>query len=195
MLTAKKKRERTHPAAVYATQNLRRLLQHLSGRPKPSLLDIGFLTGSNIQWLIRRGYKTQVEDCFQSLKRTASPSTLLKDTLQQYPAYFDAVLCWDLLDYLSLKQACELVGAIGSLLKPRGLIFAFFNFNQSPLSPSTRYRIIDETHLEYLPCPETLPYRRIHQNRDIQEIFSGFEVVNSCLLMNQMREILIEKAS
>ena len=203
-MLAIRQRKEAAAAPIYTTQNLRRLLQRLSVHPRPRLLDVGHLCGPNIEWLIQKGCKVCADDCFRVLKALPPPPgktekrpdpPFLKEVAQKYPAYFDAVLCWDLLDYLTVDQASELVRLIGSLLKPRGLIFACFNFNRASPPPPTRYRILSETRLEYQTIPENLPLRQTHENRDIQEIFDRYEVINSCLLKHQMREILIEKTT
>jgi len=182
------------------SQKLQQLLLQLSRRPKPHLLDVGHLNGSNIEWLIQRGFKVHVDDCFRFFGKTGVGSQegllrdLLSDGTKQYPARFDAILCWDLFDYLSSKQAREVVEKLRSLLKPKGLLFAFFNYSSSSPSRQIRYRIFSETQLEYHTLPTDPLRRRVYENRDIQDLFSGFEGLNSCLLMNQIREVLVRKA-
>lgn len=191
-------------AGVYPTRNLKRLLQHLSAHPQACLLDIGPLSGPNIQWLIQRGCKTYVEDCFQTLNGIGTASEegkplpwifKIEEAARQFPDRFDAILIWDFLDYLKVEQAREAVCKMAPLLKPKGLIFALFNFNPAAPSRPFRYRIVSEAQLEYRPAPGARSQRGIHQNRDIEEIFTGFEIINSCLLKHQMREVLTGKTS
>ena len=186
---------------ISTTQKLQQLLLQLSRRPKPHLLDVGHLNGSNIEWLIQRGLKVHVDDCFRFVGKSGGVGfpdgvlrNLLSDAMKQYPTRFDAVLCWDLFDYLSSKQARELVERLSSLLKPKGLLFAFFNYSPSSPSGQVRYRISSETQLEYHTLPMDPLRRRVYENRDIQDLFSGFEGLNSCLLKNQIREVLVRKA-
>jgi len=54
--------EKTPSPQVFPTHNLKRLLQMLSGIPKHHVLDLGRLSGPNIEWLIQRGFKVYVDD-------------------------------------------------------------------------------------------------------------------------------------
>lgn len=188
---------------VYATNNLKRMLQMLSGIPKPHVLDLGRLSGPNIEFLIQKGYKVYVDDRISFLKPIPPPPTSSRseknrplpsplEPLGYEPALFDAVLCWDIFDYLVAKQAQDLIAGIARSLKPKGLLLALFNFNRSSPPPPLRYRILRVDQLEYASLSQNLP-RRIYENREIQELFSGFDTVNSCFLKNQMREVLVQR--
>ena len=198
--------EKTPSPQVFPTHNLKRLLQMLSGIPKPHVLDLGRLSGPNIEWLIQRGFKVYVDDRVTSLKPVppspTSPKSEKKkppaaplEPLDYDPAFFHAILCWDLFDYLVVKQAQELGADIARILKPKGLFLAFFNFNHSSPPPPLRYRILRADQLEYEPLSLDPIPRRIYENREIQELFSGFDTINSCFLKNQMREVLVQGRS
>ncbi|HUK55273.1 MAG TPA: hypothetical protein VLY20_01285 [Nitrospiria bacterium] len=189
---------------TYATNNLKRLLQMVSGLPKPHVLDLGRLSGPNIEWLVQRGFKIYVDDHISSLKPAPPPSTAsrsekkkssppLLEPLDYAPALFDAVLCWDIFDYLAPVQAQDLVAGISRTLKPKGLLLAFFNFNRSSPPPPVRYRILHADRIEYAPLGIPPISRRVYENREIQELFPGFDTVNSCFLKNQMREVLVQR--
>ncbi len=191
---------------VYPTNNLQRLLQMLSGISKPHVLDLGRLSGPNIEWLIQRGFKVYVDDRITFLKPSPPPPTSTKnekknpppvplEPLDYDPSFFHAVLCWDLFDYLVVKQAQKLIADIARILKPKGLFLAFFNFNHSSLPPPVRYRILRADRLEYEPLSLNPISRRIYENREIQELFSGFDTINSCFLKNQVREVLVQGRS
>lgn len=192
------------PSPVHPTINLKRLLQILTGIPKPHVLDLGRLSGPNIEWSIQRGFKVYVDDRMTSLKPAPPPSIPQKgekkpsplpplEPLDYNPAFFHAVLCWDLFDYLVLKQAQEFIADVARILKPKGLLLAFFNFDRSSPPPPTRYRILQEDRLEYERLSVAPMPRQVYENREIQELFSKFDTVNSCFLKNQMREVLVQR--
>lgn len=189
---------------VHPTNNLKRLLHVLSGIPKPHVLDLGRLSGSNIEWFIQRGFKVYVDDRITSLKSAPAPSLPKKgekkppplppfEPLDYSPTFFHAVLCWDLFDYIVIKQAEEVIAGVARILKPKGLLLALFNFNHSSPAPPTRYRILQEDKLEYEPLPFSPIPRQIYENREIKELFSKFDTLNSCFLKNQMREVLVQR--
>jgi hypothetical protein len=166
-----------------------------SAIPKPHVLDVGRLTGPNIEWLIQRGFKVYVDDRLTSLKPVSPTPSAPLEPLDYDPAFFHAVLCWDLFDYLVVKQAQKFTADISRILKPKGLFLAFFNFNRSSPLPPVRYRILRGDQLEYEPLSLNPMPRRIYENREIRELFSGFDTVSSCFLKNQMREVLVQKRS
>jgi SAM-dependent methyltransferase len=190
-------------AQIYPTSNLQRFLRMLSGIPKPHVLDLGRLSGSNIEWMIQKGFKVYVDDRITALKpappppppsrsEKKKPAPAPLEPLGYDPALFDAVLCWDIFDYLVEKQAQDFIADIRKVLKPKALLLAFFHGNRTTSPPPVRYRILQADKLEYKPLSQNLT-RRIYENREIQELFSGFDTVNSCFLINQMREVLVQR--
>jgi hypothetical protein len=195
----------------YSTNNLKRLIDALAPCPAPHLLDLGRLCDQNISWLIHHHCKVTVDDHITSLPPPPpSPSPSKNAASRQsaktgeppvpvvlelpYPAgTFDAILCWDLFDYLAGPGAQQSLQRLAVLLKPRGYLLAFFNCERTAVRPATRYRIVGAEQLEYEPLPHAHPPRRAYENREILELFAGFDLVNSCYLKNQMREILVQK--
>ena len=193
------------PLQVHHTNNLKRFIRKLTGLQKPYILDLGRLCGSNIDFFIKKGYRVYVDDRITHLKpppkpkptsrrgewKLASPSPL--EPLEYHEGLFDGVICWDLLDYLVLKQAKEFVVGIRSVLKTKGVVLTYFNFDKTTPHPPTRYHIESEDQLAYEILPSFSVPRRIYENREIEEIFTGFEILNSTFLKNKMREVLTKK--
>jgi hypothetical protein len=188
------------------------LIDGLAPCAAPHLLDVGRLCDQNIEWLIHHRCKVTVDDQITSLPSPPPPSPLQsKNAVPRrgvktveppapmvlelpYPASaFDAILCWDLFDYLVGPGAQQSLQRLAVLLKPRGYLLAFFNCERIAARPATRYRIVGVEQLEYEPLPYAHPPRRAYENREILELFAGFDLVNSCYLKNQMREILVQK--
>lgn len=196
---------RTPSFQVHHTNNLKRFTRKLSSAPKPHILDLGRLCGSNIEWFIKKGFKVYVDDRITDLQPPPKPKPTSRrgewklvsppplQALEYHEGLFDGILCWDLIDYLVLKQAKDLVTGIRSVLKTKGVVLAYFNFNKTTPPPPTRYHIEGDTQLAYETLPPFPVSRRIYENREIEEIFTGFEILNSTFLKNQMREVLVQK--
>jgi len=190
---------------LHRTNNFKRFIKNLTNLPKPHILDLGRLCGQNIDWLLQKGYKVYVDDQFITLKPPPKPvPTSRKGEWKlpppppieplEYPArMFDGILCWDLLDFLVLKQAQELIGEMKKIIKPKGFLLTYFNSNKSAPPPPIRYRILKEDLLQYELLPPTQIPRRVYENREIEALFRGFEIINSTFLKNQMREVLVQK--
>ena len=62
-------------------------------------------------------------------------------------AQFDIVLCWNLADYLDESLVKPVVGRLWSLLKPGGMLLAFFHTQEAgPDAPCYRYHIVGARH-------------------------------------------------
>jgi hypothetical protein len=195
----------------HSTRNLKRLIDVLAPYPAPHLLDVGRLCDQNINWLIHHRCKVTVDDQITPLPPPPPPPKVAPahvrgrlSVKEETPVplviepdhpegVFDAILCWDLLDYLDPTGARHTLQRLARLLQPRGYLLAFFNCERSTTRPATHYRIVSPEQLEYEPLPHAHPPGRAYENREIQELFAGFVLVNSCYLKNQMREILVQK--
>ncbi len=191
----------------HSTKNLTRLIQGLAPCAAPHLLDLGRLCGENIEWLIHRRCKVSVDDQITGLRpappapppprsprvKEKAPPPVVVLSLSYPENSFDAILCWDLFDYLDRPSMQASLERLAALLKPKGYLLAFFNCQRAATRPAVRYRIVSDELLAYDALPEPILPGRVYENREIQELFADFDVVNSCFLTNQMREVLVQK--
>ena len=191
-------------APVHSTKVLAKFIAGLNGRSSPVLLDLGTVTGSNVTFFGERlGCKIIVEDLSKDLDRAVKDKTLA-----DLPAHFakrftqesgsvDGVLCWDFFDYLDKHAAAALASQIVRLLKPDGVVLAFFNTHE-PKEPTpaiyTKHVVVDQSSLQYRPYPAARGKQRPFQNRDIQRMFEPLRITEQFLLKSHMREVLFRKA-
>jgi SAM-dependent methyltransferase len=192
-------------APVHSTKVLAKFIAGLNGRSSPVLLDLGSVHGSNVTFFGERlGCKIIVEDLSKDIDKAVK-----EKTLPELPAHFarrfsqedasvDGVLCWDLFDYLDKHAAAALAMQIVRILKPEGVVLAFFN-TLEPKEPNpavyTKHVVVDQAHLQYRPYPAARGKQRPFQNRDIQRMFEPLRITEQFLLKSQQREMLFRKAS
>jgi hypothetical protein len=188
------------PETTYASKTLARFLDLLFARPAAEVVDLGPVIGSNITFLGERvGCKIHVEDLFSDIDRHVQ-----SDKLDQLPEFLggrfavpassiDAVLGWDIFDYLAPMAATALAGELMRILRPGGLLLGFFGARASDNPQFTKYFIEDETHLRYRFYPSACSRRWVLQNRDINIMFAGLEICETVLLKSGVREILFRK--
>jgi hypothetical protein len=188
------------PETTYASKTLARFLDLLFARPAAEVVDLGPVIGSNITFLGERvGCKIHVEDLFSDIDRHVQ-----SDKLDQLPEFLggrfavpassiDAVLGWDIFDYLAPMAATALAGDLMRILRPGGLLLGFFGARASDNPQFTKYFIEDETHLRYRFYPSACSRRWVLQNRDINIMFAGLEICETVLLKSGVREILFRK--
>jgi hypothetical protein len=180
---------------------LKSFLAVVCSRPAAELLDLGPVIGANVTFLGERvECKIHVEDLYADLDRHAR-----QDALDRFPEFLgtrfprpaesiDAVLGWDVFDYLDPPAATVLAGELMRLLRPAGALLAFFGTSGPRRDPRyTKYVIEDEEHLRYRAYGTASRPPRPLQNREIVRLFDRLEVSDSVLLKSGVREMLFRK--
>ena len=165
-------------------------------------MDLGPVVGPNLSFFGEElGCKIIVEDLYKDLERHAG------ELLEQFPAFLakrfsqqsasvDGILCWDLFDYLDKPSAQVLANQMIRLLRPDGVLLAFFGTAEprpGNRPEYTRHVVVDRANLQYRTYPAARPKQRPVPNRDIQRLFEPLRVDEQFLLKTNLREVLFRK--
>src|ERR1700722_18908516 len=138
------------PGSTRISNGLKEFLWNLDGLGRGTLLDLGPAWQTTLSFFIERGFRVSSEDILREWKDFLSEEEVrlhqagvVSDTVDmtpagraarflesnlQYPrASFDAVLVWDLLDYLEPALAKQAIASLTELLRPGGVVFALFH--------------------------------------------------------------------
>lgn len=196
------------------SNGLKEFLWNLDGLGRGTLLDLGPAWQTTLNFFIERGFRVTSDDLLRSwkdflaeeevrLKNAASSAEnidltpagraarFVQSNLQYTPSSFDAVLLWDILDYLEPAVAKQSVACLTELLRPGGIVFAMFH-SKKP-EGFQRYRVADSNTLQVLSAAPLCPAQRVYQNREIQDLFNRFRTVKSFVGRDQLRESLFVK--
>ena len=196
------------------SNGLKELLWNLDGLGRGALLDLGPAWQTTLGFFIERGFRVSSEDILRAWKdflakeeaslhvsgSTEDPidrtpdgraTRFLASNLEYGPSSFDAVLLWDLLDYLEPSMAKLTVARVTELLRQGGVVFALFH-SKKP-EGFQRYRIADSNTLQVVTAPLLCPAQRVYQNREIQDLFGRFRTMKSFVGRDQLRETLFIK--
>ena len=188
---------------MYPTKVLARFISGLSSRPQPVLLDLGPVVGSNVSFFGEElGCKMIVEDLAKDIDRHVQ-----EGALDRFPAFLakrllhdatsiDGILCWDLFDYLDKNSARSLAGQLVRVLRPEGVLMAFFGTSEprpGDRAEYTRYTVVDRANLQHRSYTAAGRKQRPLPNRDIQRLFEPLRVVEQFLLKTNTREVLLRK--
>jgi len=218
---------RVQPRPNRRSSGLGEFTRALTGRDNLCVLDIGPTSPANIQYLTELGHRVFTEDVLltgrdPSLfsldsegKRTADDRRFLAENLAYDPHTFDAVLAWDMADFMDELLVKPVVGRIWSLLKPGGLVLAFFHTKDAgPDAPYYRYHIAGNDFIELHPVtvaastltgqdsgngggkgPRVPAYRlqRVFNNRHIENLFRDFSAIKFFLARDNVREVLVTR--
>jgi SAM-dependent methyltransferase len=175
----------------------------LRGFENLSVLDLGPTSSANIAFLTGfggrvynedilraskdRGYLTRQEDGSEAL----DPQKFFAENLDYPENHFNAILCWDIPDYLDETLVKPMVERIHKILRPRGMLLAFFHTKDAgPDSPYCRYHIGTGEVLNLEPSPD-FRLQRIFNNRHIENLFKGFSSLKFFLARDNVREVLV----
>ena len=197
------------------SSGLGELTRALAGRDGLCVLDIGPTSPDNIQHFTELGYKVYSEDVLLASrdrqylvadaegKQAADEKRFLADNLNYAPQTFDAVLCWDMADYMEEPLVKPVVARLWSVLKPGGLVLAFFHTKDAgPDAPFYRYHIAgaDNVESQLLSAGggrngNTPGWRlqRVFNNRHIENLFRDYANIKFFLARDNVREVLVKR--
>src|SRR5947209_2589960 len=186
------------------------------------VLDLGSTSPANIRFFTERSHKIYSEDLLVAstephlVTKDEQGNTILDsrrflaDNLVYPAAQFDVVLCWNLPDYLDESLVKPVVGRLWSVLKPGGMLLAFFHTRDAgPDAPCYRYHIMGPDVLDMQPIVPQREVRRgptgaIHRavapgfrlqrvfnNRHIENLFRDFASIKFFLSRDNIREVLV----
>jgi hypothetical protein len=202
------------PESNRISNGLKELLWNLDGLERGSLLDLGPAWQTTLSFFIERGFRVSSEDILRAWKTFLSEeekrlredfaageslemtpagraTRFMKDNLQYPRSSFDAVLLWDVLDYMEQALVKQVVASLTELLRPGGVVFAMFH-SKKP-EGFQRYRVVNSNTLQVVPTPVICPAQRVYQNREIQDLFGRYRTVKSFVGRDQLRETLFVK--
>ena len=190
-------------APAHPTKVLARFVASLSARTQPVLLDLGPVVGANVSFFGEQlGCKIIVEDISKDIDRHVRDGKLddlpasLSKRFHQENESIDGILCWDVFDYLDKKSAATLAEQLTRVLKPDGVLLAFFTTAQPQPGARpeyTRHVVINSTTLQHRPYPAARARQRPLPNRDIQLMFEPLRIAEQFLLKTNLREVLFRK--
>jgi 2-polyprenyl-3-methyl-5-hydroxy-6-metoxy-1,4-benzoquinol methylase len=187
---------------IQTSHVLPRLARRLSGLPHPRVLDMGSVVGGNLQFFIDLGCKVTSDDLLKVVKgpqaATGGPGidwqNPITKRLDHSDASYEAVIAWDIFDFLPPAEAKIFARDLHRVVKPGGIVLAYFTSRETERrEPHRRYRIQAQDKIEWLPVSTSRTLRHVYQNRDIQLMFDGFKTHTAFVLQNGTREILLEK--
>ncbi len=200
--------------ASRVSNGLKEFLWNLDGLGRGTLLDLGPAWQTTLTFFIERGFRVTSDDILRDwsqflaeqdakAKENPTPESYAERTPEaqakrfleenlQYPASsFDALLLWDVLDYLEPSLAKLMISQLTDLLRPGGVVFAMFH-SKKPAG-FQRYRVADTNTLQVLSAKPIFPAQKVYQNREIQELFGRFRSMKTFVSRDQLRETLFIK--
>jgi len=198
------------------SSGLGEFMRRIQGEEGLSILDLGPTSPANIEYLTGLGHKVYNEDLLQGSvdpalmmqsedgKPLINVQQFLAANLQYAAEKFDAVLCWDMPDYLHEALVKPVVERVHRILKPKGALLAFFHTKDAgPDASYFRYHIAapDTLNLQSVwksagdsrKQPRTPMFRlqRVFNNRHIENLFHDYASLKFFLARDNVREVIV----
>lgn len=169
----------------------------------PSVLDLGPTSSANIAFLTGFGGRVHNEDILRASQdksyltrqeggtEALDPQKFFADNLCYPERSFDAILGWDVPDFLHESLVKGMVERLQKVLKPGGILLTFFHTKDAgPDSPYCHYHIVNGEILDLDPRPD-FRLQRVFNNRHIENLFKGFSSLKFFLSRDHIREVLV----
>ena len=190
------------------SSGLNEFSKSIAGQEGLCILDLGCTSAPNIARLTGMGHKVCTEDLLDAAhdplllmtgadgKRTLDVARFLRESLAYQGKVFDAVLAWDVPDYLPEPLVKPVVERLCALMKPGGILLAFFHTRDAgPDAPHYRYHIAGNDMLQLQATPRNGPtvfrLQRVFNNRHIENLFREFASLKFFLARDNVREVIV----
>jgi len=189
------------PPPGHRSPALRAILDDLPPGSRHAVLDLGPPLAGNIKVLSALECRVRIVDLHRSLsaepvesRRPEAMGALYERLLPLVPdERFDALLAWDVFDYMRPDQVSSLMARLTPACRPGALALVLVSTRRQIPARPRRYRIVDRESLAYdgpshpeCPCPR-------YGQHDLARLMPGFSVRSSFLLRSGVQEYLLAR--
>ena len=178
-------------------------IKSISREQDLKILDLGSTSPANITFMTGLGHRFHQEDLLRLANdkslvipngdngTTIDVDRFLRENLSFDREEFDAVMFWDLADFLPEVLVKPVIERIQIAMKPAATLLAFFHTKDAgPEAPFYRYNIVSKDTLELQPV-RGFRLQRVFNNRHIETLFRDFASIKFFLARDNVREVLV----
>jgi SAM-dependent methyltransferase len=182
------------------------LRKRLEAEPGLRLVDVGYTSPANINYLASLGHSIFLADivhdaCSQSWiagnDEDGNPIWNVEGFLEQSMNFagrmFDVVLLWTALDYLPEPLVAPVVEHLYKAMNPGGQVLAFFHTRTNgEENVHCRFHVTTGNDVE-IQLAEPFPIQRAFTNRSIERLFSNWSGFRQFLAKDSVSEVIITR--
>jgi hypothetical protein len=168
------------------------------------VLDLGPPLAGNIKFFTALSCRVRVADLHRSLcaeplesRRGDQMPALLERLLPlEQGDHFDAVLAWDVFDYMRIDQVKPLMQRLAPRLRPHAQVLALVSMQSQIPAVPLRHRILDRDRLESERLPREAEHDGMrpgprYRQADLARMMPTLSVRRCYLLRNGIKEYLL----
>lgn len=178
-------------------------IRAISNPEGQAVLDLGPTSPANLHFLTGLGHRAYNEDLLLAASdpqwaipadeegtTTIDVERFLRESLDYSAGLFDAVLLWDLADYLPEPLVKPVIDRLHKITKPKGTLFGFFHTKDAgPEAPYFRFNIAGADSIELRQGPN-FRLQRVFNNRHIENLFRDYLSIKFFLGRDNIREVI-----
>lgn len=182
------------------------LRKRLAAEPGLRILDVGYTSPTNINYLTSLGHSIYladlVHDAWVENWQTGvdedgngvwNVSGYLDFSLNLTGRTFDVVLLWTALDYLPDALVKPVVDRLHEAMNPGGEVLALFHTRMDGEETAhCRYHVTEGSDMD-MQLTEPFPIRRVFTNRSIERLFSNWSAHKQFLARDSVSEVIIKR--
>ena len=178
-------------------------MDSLRSESRHTVLDLGPPLAGNIKFLSALSCRVRIADLHRSLcaesvenRRAEAMGATFERMLPLAPdERFDALLAWDVFDYMRPDQVSSLMARLTPACSPEALVLVFASTRGRIPAAPLRYRILDRQSLagDGPLQPERASPR--YGQPDLRRMMPGFSVRHSVLLRSGIQEYLFARGA
>jgi hypothetical protein len=182
------------------------LRKRLEAEPGLRIMDVGFTSPTNINYLTGLGHSLFMADlvhdaCTGDWKtgedEDGNPvwnsDGFLDQTLNFSGRLFDVVLLWTALDYLPEPLVKPVVERLNASMNPGGQVLALFHTRtQGEETVNCRFHVTPGDDIE-VQLSEPFPIQRSFTNRSIERLFAGWSGHKQFLAKDALSEVIMTR--
>jgi len=182
------------------------LRKRLEAEPGLRLLDTGYTSPTNINFLTSLGHSVYMADLVSDANTENWTSgqdedgnpiwnvdRFLEQTLSFSGRLFDVVLLWTALDYLPEAFVAPVVTQLHTAMNPGGQVLAFFHTKtQGEEAVHCRYHVTPGDDVE-VQLTQQFPIQRAFTNRSIERLFAGWSGHRQFLAKDSVSEVIMTR--
>ena len=180
--------------------------KRLEAEPGLRIIDTGFTSPSNINYLTNLGHSVFLADLEvdafgenwitgtdEDEKPVWNAAGYLDHTLNFSGRMFDLVLLWSALDYLPEALVAPVVAHLYANMNPGGQVLAFFHTKmQGDEAIRCRFHLTPGDDVE-MQMTQQFPIQRCFTNRSIERLFAGWSGHRQFLAKDSVSEVIMTR--
>jgi hypothetical protein len=182
------------------------LRKRLKAEPGLRVIDIGFTSPSNINYLTSLGHSVFMADLVHDAwngdwqtgtddeaKPVWNVDGFIDANFNFGDRIFDIVLLWTALDYLPEAFVTPVVEHLHASMNPGGSVLSFFHMKTLGENTAySRFHVTDGDNVE-MQLSESFPIQRAFTNRSIERLFTGWSGHRQFLAKDSLSEVIMTR--